>query len=35
VLVTGQEGQAILAELGSIRPEIKGFITDYSNKLVK
>jgi len=35
VLVTGQEGQAILAELGSIKPEIKAFITDYSNKLVK
>jgi tripartite-type tricarboxylate transporter receptor subunit TctC len=34
ILVTGQEGQAILAELGNIKPEIKAFITDYSNRLV-
>jgi tripartite-type tricarboxylate transporter receptor subunit TctC len=35
VLVTGDEGQAILAELGKIKPEIKAFITDYSNRLVR
>jgi len=34
VLVTGEEGQAILAALGNIKPEIKAFITDYSNRLV-
>jgi tripartite-type tricarboxylate transporter receptor subunit TctC len=35
VLVSGHEGQEILAELGKIKPEIKAFITDYSNRLVK
>jgi tripartite-type tricarboxylate transporter receptor subunit TctC len=35
VLVTGDEGQAILAELGKIKPEIKAFITDYSSRLVR
>jgi tripartite-type tricarboxylate transporter receptor subunit TctC len=35
VLVTGDEGQAIFAELAKIKPEIKAFITDYSSKLVK
>jgi tripartite-type tricarboxylate transporter receptor subunit TctC len=35
VLVTGDEGQAIFAELGSIKPEIRAFIADYSNKLVQ
>ena len=35
VLVTGDEGQAIFAELGNIKPEIRAFIADYSNKLVK
>lgn len=34
VLVTGEEGQAILAALVNIKPEIKAFITDYSNRLV-
>jgi tripartite-type tricarboxylate transporter receptor subunit TctC len=35
VLVTGHEGQAIFAELGNIKPQIKSFITEYSNRLVK
>ncbi|HEY7242869.1 MAG TPA: hypothetical protein VH678_03185 [Xanthobacteraceae bacterium] len=34
MLVTGEEGQAILAGLGTITPEIKAFIIDYSNRLV-
>jgi tripartite-type tricarboxylate transporter receptor subunit TctC len=35
ILVSGQEGQEILAAVGKIKPEIKAFITDYSNRLVK
>ena len=35
VLVTGHEAQAIFAELGNIKPQIKSFITEYSNRLVK
>jgi hypothetical protein len=35
VLVTGDEGQAIFGELGTIKPEIRAFIADYSNKLVQ
>ncbi len=34
ILVSGEEGQAILAGLGNIKPQIKAFITDYSNRLV-
>jgi tripartite-type tricarboxylate transporter receptor subunit TctC len=35
VLVTGDEGQAIMAALSAINPEIKAFIADYSNRLIK
>jgi hypothetical protein len=35
ILVSGQEGQEILAAVGKIKPEIKAFITDYSHRLVK
>jgi tripartite-type tricarboxylate transporter receptor subunit TctC len=35
ILVTGEEGQAIFAALANIRPEIKAFIIDYCNHLVK
>jgi len=35
VLVSGQEGQQFLAAVGKIKPELKAFITDYSNRLVK
>jgi tripartite-type tricarboxylate transporter receptor subunit TctC len=35
VLVSGQGGQQFLAAVGKIKPEIKAFITDYSNRLVK
>jgi hypothetical protein len=35
VLVSGQAGQQFLAAVGNIKPEIKAFITDYSNRLVK
>ena len=33
VLVTGEDGQKILAGLGGIRPQIKQFLTDYTNRL--
>ena len=35
VLGSGQEGQQFLAAVGKIKPELKAFITDYSNRLVK
>jgi hypothetical protein len=35
VLVTGDEGAAILAGLDKVRPEIRDFIRDYANRLVK
>ena len=35
ILVSGEEGQQLLASVGKIRPEIKAFITDYSNRLVR
>jgi hypothetical protein len=35
ILVTGEEGQQILASVGKIRPQIRTFITDYSNRLVQ
>jgi hypothetical protein len=35
VLVSGQEGQQFLTAVGKIQPEIKAFIMDYSNRLVK
>jgi len=33
VLVSGEDGQKILAGLGGIRPQIKQFLTDYTSKL--
>jgi hypothetical protein len=35
ILVTGEEAQDIVAALASVKPEIKTFLLDYSNKLVK
>jgi tripartite-type tricarboxylate transporter receptor subunit TctC len=35
ILVSGEEGQQLLAAVGKIRPEIRTFITDYSNRLVQ
>ncbi len=35
VLVSGHDGQGILAQLGKIKPEIKAFIADYSKRLVQ
>jgi tripartite-type tricarboxylate transporter receptor subunit TctC len=35
ILVSGEEGQQFLTAVGKIRPELKTFITDYSNRLVK
>jgi hypothetical protein len=35
ILVTGEEAQGIVAALASVKPEIKAFLLDYSNKLVK
>jgi tripartite-type tricarboxylate transporter receptor subunit TctC len=35
ILVSGEDAQALVAALASIKPEIKMFLVDYSNKLVK
>jgi tripartite-type tricarboxylate transporter receptor subunit TctC len=35
LLRPGEEAQQIVAALGSVKPEIKAFIVDYTNKLVK
>jgi tripartite-type tricarboxylate transporter receptor subunit TctC len=35
ILVSGEEGQQLLAAVGKIRPEIRAFITEYSNRLVQ
>jgi putative tricarboxylic transport membrane protein len=35
VLVSGGEGQDILAALAKVKPEIKAFLVDYSNRLVR
>jgi hypothetical protein len=35
ILVTGEEAQDIVGALASVKPEIKAFLLDYSNKLVK
>jgi hypothetical protein len=32
-LVSGSEGQEILASLGKIKPEIKAFLVDYADRL--
>ena len=33
ILVSGGEGQEILAELGKVKPEIKAFLVDYADRL--
>jgi putative tricarboxylic transport membrane protein len=35
ILVTGEEAQAMVAALGKVKPEIKAFLLDYSNRLVR
>ena len=35
ILVTGEEAQDIVADLAKVKPEIKAFLLDYSNRLVK
>jgi tripartite-type tricarboxylate transporter receptor subunit TctC len=35
VLVSGSEGQEILAGIANIKPEVKAFLVDYSNRLVR
>jgi tripartite-type tricarboxylate transporter receptor subunit TctC len=35
ILVAGNEGQEIIAALGKVKPEMKSFFVDYSNRLVK
>jgi tripartite-type tricarboxylate transporter receptor subunit TctC len=35
MLISGEEGQQFMAAVGKIKPEIKAFIADYSNRLVK
>ena len=33
ILVTGGEGQEVLAELGKVRPEVKDFLVDYMGRM--
>jgi tripartite-type tricarboxylate transporter receptor subunit TctC len=35
ILVAGKEGQEIISALGSMRPEIRAFLAEYCNRLVK
>ena len=35
ILVTGEEAQEMVAALGKVKPEIKTFLLDYSNRLVR
>jgi tripartite-type tricarboxylate transporter receptor subunit TctC len=35
LLVSGEEAQDIVADLAKVKPEIKAFLLDYSNRLVK
>jgi putative tricarboxylic transport membrane protein len=35
ILVSGEDAQDIVAALGKVKPEIKAYLLDYSNKLVK
>ena len=35
ILVTGEEAQAMVAALAKVKPEIKAFLLDYSNRLVR
>jgi hypothetical protein len=34
-ILPGQEAQDIVAALGSVKPEIKAFLVDYSNRLIR
>jgi hypothetical protein len=33
ILVTGAEGQAVLAELGTVRDDIKDYLANYANRI--
>jgi hypothetical protein len=35
ILVTGKEALEMVAALGKVKPEIKAFLLDYSNRLVR
>ena len=35
ILLTGEEAQDIVAALGGVKPEIKAFLVDYSNRLIR
>ena len=35
VLVSGEDGAAIMAALGKVRPEIKSFLVEYGNRLTR
>jgi hypothetical protein len=35
LLIPGAEAQQIVATLGSVKPEVKAFLLDYTTKLVK
>jgi hypothetical protein len=35
LVVPGADAQEIVAALGKVKPEIKAFVIDYTNKLVK
>jgi tripartite-type tricarboxylate transporter receptor subunit TctC len=35
IFVSGEDAQATVAALASVKPEIKTFLVDYSNKLVR
>jgi len=35
ILVTGEEAQEMVAALGKVKPQIKAFLLDYSNRLVR
>jgi tripartite-type tricarboxylate transporter receptor subunit TctC len=35
IFVTGEEAQSIIAALSKVKPEIKAFLLDYSNRLVR
>jgi hypothetical protein len=35
LLVPGADAQEIITALGKVKPEIKAFVIDYTNKLVK
>ena len=35
ILLTGEEAQDIVAALAKVKPEIKAFLVDYSNRLIR